>query len=221
MSKPTSAQKEESQNDLSEEDLSIEIVNVQKIERIENANSPSSISNNSGIGRTSTDHSSPLSSSSSLHYLNGDDEDRFLTPRERIKKYYSSFTSYNNMDFSSVLNDPKDVASNSSPLLSLSMISSWFSSSSHNSTASSSLKNNVDETGDEIIRGISTEDYAFIDALNEKNYDSIQVDRKFHPTSQTKKSRISISQTPSTIGNEISLSDFKSYFEMLEKVCEI
>nr|CAG4709691.1 unnamed protein product [Naegleria fowleri] len=217
MSKPTSAQKEESQNDLSEEDLSIEIVNVQKIERIENANSPSSISNNSGIGRTSTDHSSPLSSSSSLHYLNGDDEDRFLTPRERIKKYYSSFTSYNNMDFSSVLNDPKDVASNSSPLLSLSMISSWFSSSSHNSTASSSLKNNVDETGDEIIRGISTEDYAFIDALNEKNYDSIQVDRKFHPTSQTKKSRISISQTPSTIGNEISLSDFKSYFEMLEK----
>ncbi|KAG2381363.1 hypothetical protein C9374_006352 [Naegleria lovaniensis] len=201
-----------------EEDLSIEIMHVHKIDH---SSSPSS--SNSGTDRTGTDNlnsSSPLSSSSSQYFNN--DEYRFLTPRERIKKYYSSFTSYNNMDFSSVLNDPKDASSTSSPLLSLSMLSSWFSSSSSSSqsnSASNSSKNTLDENGDEIIHGLSAEDYAFIDSLSEKNYESIQVEKKFDSRYRAHKSRKSSSETPLSlaVGNEISLSDFRSYFEMLEK----
>ena len=177
-----------------------------------------------------TTSSTPSSLSDFVRSARHDETLDQTPPRDRIKSLYSSFTSYNNMDFSSVLNDPKEALNGSnSSLLSLALFSSWF-----NSTTSPS-PSTINPENSEILHDLSSEDFSFIESLSSRSYEDVKLDRCFRKgrspstpvTPQLKRSSSSVSSlssssltTPITQINQTIAGDeiFENYLKMLEKV---
>ncbi|EFC41261.1 hypothetical protein NAEGRDRAFT_80786 [Naegleria gruberi] len=199
-----------------DDDFSIEILSVQTVK--------TNKTTTAGSNNNTEDESLPsfISTPSARERLTRMEEEfQNIAPRDRINKYYSSFTSYNNMDFSSVLNDPKAL-NNSSPSLST-LFSSWFGSSSSSSLNSATSLTSAELLEKQLmeIHDLTDEDFKAIANVDARKFEDVNVESCFVKNPKVKNvNNRNVTTSPSTIsptfGDSINIDSFKEYIQLIE-----